>query len=168
MATTTESVHVAAPREAVFEYMDRPENQPEITPSLTRSETLERLENGGKRVAYEYEMAGISIEGEVTAVDWVENERIAWRIDGDLEGELEWRFEDEDEDGDDDEDDGTRVTYSAEYSIPVPVLDAVVAPFVRRYNERELRTTLENLRTRLEADTRDREGERERERERKG
>jgi len=160
MATTTESVHVAAPREAVFEYMDRPENQPEITPSLTRSETLERLENGGKRVAYEYEMAGISIEGEITAVDWVENERIAWRMDGDLEGDLEWRFEDED--------DGTRVTYSAEYSIPVPVLDAVVAPFVRRYNERELRTTLENLRTRLEADTRDREGEREREREGKG
>lgn len=142
MATVTESVYVDAPREAVFDYMDRPEHQPEITPSLTRSETLERLENGGKRVAYTYTMAGVSLEGEVTALDWVEDERIAWRMDGDLEGELEWRFEDEGA--------GTRVTYSADYSIPVPVLDAVVEPFVRRYNERELRTTLEDLRTRME------------------
>jgi uncharacterized membrane protein len=70
---------------------------------------------------------------------------------GDLTGEIEWTFE---EDGDE-----TVVTYAAEYDVPVPVLDAVVDPFVRRYNERELRTTLENLRTRLErGDTGDTHG----------
>ena len=51
-------------------------------------------------------------------------------------------------------DDGeTVVTYTARYDVPIPVLDVVVEPFVERYNERELRTTLENLRTRLEAAT---------------
>jgi len=58
---------------------------------------------------------------------------------------IEWTFEKVD--------DGTRVTYATQYGIPVPVLDAVVEPFAARYNERELRTTLENLRTRLEGET---------------
>jgi hypothetical protein len=61
---------------------------------------------------------------------------------GDLDGEIEWEFEGED--------DATVFTYAARYEIPIPVLDVVVEPFARRYNERELRTTLRNLRSRLE------------------
>ena len=52
MIDTSHSVHVDAPVSEVFAYMDRPENQPEITPSLTRSEILEEREDGSKRVAY--------------------------------------------------------------------------------------------------------------------
>jgi len=142
MITVREQVQVDAPLSAVFEYMDQPGNQPEITPSLVRSETLETLENGGKRVAYGYEMAGIGLDGEIRAVEYEPESYVRWEMTGDLEGEIEWEFGQED--------DGTVVTYATEYEIPVPVLDAVVEPFVQRYNERELRTTLENLRTRLE------------------
>jgi len=142
MITVREQVQVDAPLSAVFEYMDQPGNQPEITPSLVRSETLETLENGGKRVAYGYEMAGIGLDGEIRAVEYEPESYVRWEMTGDLEGEIEWEFERADE--------GTVVTYATEYEIPVPVLDAVVEPFVQRYNERELRTTLENLRTRLE------------------
>ncbi len=142
MARVSHSVHVDAPVERVFEYMDHPENQVEITPSLIRSETVERLENGGARAAYTYGMAGVSLDGHVTAIRYEPNERIVFEMTGDLEGEIEWRFEEEDG--------GTRVTYNADYDIPVPVLDAVVEPFVKRYNSRVLRSTLENLRERLE------------------
>ncbi|MEF8937355.1 MAG: SRPBCC family protein, partial [Halovenus sp.] len=48
-------------------------------------------------------------------------------------------------------DGGTEVRYSAEYDLPGRVLSEVAKPFVRRYNERELKTTLENLKTRLES-----------------
>jgi uncharacterized membrane protein len=61
---------------------------------------------------------------------------------GDLSGQIEWEFEADE--------DATTVTYTGRYEIPIPVANAVVEPFVKRYNERELRTTLENLRTRIE------------------
>jgi uncharacterized membrane protein len=144
MAQVSDFVHIDAPVETVFEYMDRPENQAEITPSLTRSETVEQLDNGGKRVAYTYEMAGVSLDGHVTATSYEPGERIVFEMTGDLEGEIEWRFEPED--------DGTRVTYNADYAVPVPVLETVVEPFVERYNARVLRSTLENLRERIETD----------------
>jgi carbon monoxide dehydrogenase subunit G len=128
----------------VFAYVDRPENRAEITPSLVRSETVRELETGGREAEYEYAMAGVSLQGRVRATDYRPDERIVFETTGDLTGEIEWRFEAENG--------GTRVTYTADYGIPVPVLDRVVAPFVRRYDERELRTTLGTLRTRPEAD----------------
>ena len=142
MVTVSETVRIDAPLGDVFAYMNQPENQPEITPSLVHSETVEELPNGGKRVAYTYEMAGIELDGYIEAVEYEPDSRIRWEMTGDLEGEITWTFE---ADGDD-----TVVTYASAYDIPVPVLSAVVEPFVKRYNERDLRTTLENLKTRLE------------------
>lgn len=142
MVTVSETLSIDAPPGDVFAYMDQPVNQPEITPSLAHSETVEELPNGGKRVEYTYEMAGVELDGHIEAVEYEPESRIRWEMTGDLEGEITWEFE---ADGD-----GTVVTYASEYDIPVPVLSAVVEPFVKRYNERELRTTLENLRTRLE------------------
>ena len=138
----SETIRIDVPRSDVFAYMDQPSNQPEISPSLTRSETLDELPNGGKRVAYTYEMAGIGLDGEIRAVEYEPPRRIRWKMTGDLEGTIRWEFEAENG--------ATVVTYASDYDVPVPVLDAVVAPFLERYNERELRTTLENLRTRLE------------------
>jgi uncharacterized membrane protein len=144
MIEIEETISIDAPVADVFAYMDRPENQLEITPSLTRAETVERLENGGKRVAYTYTMAGVDLDGHIEAVRYEPERRIQWEMTGDLGGEIDWRFE-----GDGD---GTGITYAAGYEVPGGVLESVVAPFVERYNERELRTTLENLRTRVESE----------------
>lgn len=142
MVEVRDRIRIDAPVEDVFEYMDRPENQPEFTSSLTRSETVEELPNGGKRVAYTYTMAGVDLEGRLEALEYEPESHVRWEMTGHLEGEIEWAFEPEDG--------ATVVTYVARYEIPIPVLDAVVEPFAERYNERELRTTLENLRSRLE------------------
>ena len=142
MIEVSDRIRIDAPVEDVFAYMDRPENQPEITPSLTRSQTIEELPNGGKRVAYTYTMAGVDLEGRLEALEYEPESHVRWEMTGDLEGEIEWEFEPEDG--------ATVVSYAARYEIPIPVLDAVVEPFAERYNERELRTTLENLRSRLE------------------
>ncbi len=142
MVEVAREVRIEAPVEDVFAYMDRPENQPEFTPSLSRSETVETLPNGGKRVAYTYSMAGVDLDGDLEATAYDPERRVVWEMSGDLTGEIEWGFE---PDGD-----ATVFSYTARYDIPVPVLDVLVAPFVKRYNERELATALENLKTRLE------------------
>lgn len=136
------SVQVDAPVSEVFAFMDEPENQAVITPSLSDVETVARLDNGGKRATYTYTMAGISLEGEVAATTYEPNERIVFEMSGDLSGTIEWSF---------DEAAGiTVVSYTATYEVPIPVGKAAAEPFVRRYNERELETTLQNLKTRIE------------------
>lgn len=135
-------IHVAVDPQTAFEYMNVPEHQAEISPSLTSVETIEELPNGGKRAAYTYRMAGIALDGEVEAATYDPPERIVFEMTGGLRGTIEWTFEPEG--------DGVRIGYAADYDLPIPILASLVKPLVRRYNERELDTTLRNLRTRLE------------------
>jgi carbon monoxide dehydrogenase subunit G len=140
--TVERSIHVEAPVEDVFSFMDDPENQAAVTPSLGAVEAVERLENGGKRVRYTYSMVAVPLDGTVEAVEYDPPNRIVWELSGAIEGEIRQTYEPEDG--------GTRVTYAADYRLPVPVVDRVAAPLVRRYNEREVRRTLENLKGAVE------------------
>lgn len=143
MLTVREHVDIDAPVEAVFEYMDEPRHQPQITPSLTHSHLLERLPNGGSRVRYTYRIFGIAFSGEVRATDYVPNERIVWSMEGDLRGTIRWYFQPL-------TDERSRFTYAATYALPGPsVLRPLLKPLVRRYNEREIHTLLQRLNARL-------------------
>ncbi|MEF8820864.1 MAG: SRPBCC family protein [Halovenus sp.] len=143
MVSVSETIQIDRPVEAVFEYLDDPRNHVEITPSLAEVRNIEPLDNGGKRVEHTYKMAGVSLDGELVEQTHVENERLHFEMRGRLTGEIDIRLEPVDG--------GTEVRYSAEYDLPGRVLSEVAKPFVRRYNERELKTTLENLKTRLES-----------------
>jgi len=144
MVTVSQSIHINAPVEDVFAYLDTAQNHAEVTPSLSEVRGVEALDNGGKRVEHTYKMASVGLDGELVERTHVENERMVFEMRGGLEGEIE--IETTADDG------GTELRYSAEYELPGTVLEAVATPFVRRYNERELRTTLENTKTRLEAE----------------
>jgi len=62
---------------------------------------------------------------------------------GDLRGSIRWYLEPER--------DGTRFTYAGTYAVPGPSLvKPALRPVVRRYNEREIRTLLQNLKTQIE------------------
>jgi carbon monoxide dehydrogenase subunit G len=142
MVGVSETIHIDRPREAVFAYLDQPENHAAVTPSLAEAEPVEQLDNGGKRAHYVYRMAGISRDGHLTETTHVDGERMVFELSGGITGEIDIGFADADG--------GTEVTYSADYDLPGRVLAAVAEPFARRYNRRELETTLENLKTRLE------------------
>jgi len=145
MVHVEDSISIDAPLETVFDYLDTPENQVEITPSLRASELIERLDNGGSHVRFTYSMAGISLDGEVRATTYAPNEQIQFEMtNGPLEGTITWTF--------DAANDGTRVTYAADYTVPTPVLQSVAEAFAQRYNQRELQTTLQNLKDRLESE----------------
>ena len=143
MVTVSETIHIDHPVSAVFEYLDDPRNHVEITPSLAAVRNIEPLENGGKRVEHTYKMAGVSLDGELIEQIHEENARLKFELRGNLTGEIDIEL--------DSANTGTEVTYTATYDLPGRVLSEVAAPFVRRYNERELSTTLENLKTRLES-----------------
>lgn len=129
------------PREAVFEFMDVPENQARISPRLSNVEMIGVLDNGGKRARYTYRL-GRTFEGEVRGVVHEPPERIVFELSGDLDGRLEWTFETVD--------DATRVTYAADYDLGLPpIVGWLLEPIVARYNQRELERTLQNLEDRL-------------------
>jgi uncharacterized membrane protein len=143
MLTVREHIDVDAPVEAVFEYMDEPSRQPDITPSLTHSHLLERLPNGGARARYTYTILGLSFSGEVHATDYVPNERIVWTMQGDLKGTIRWYFQPL-------RDERSRFTYAATYALPGPsFLRPLLKPVVQRYNEREVHALLRRLDARL-------------------
>lgn len=144
MLELSDSVTIDAPVEDVYAFMDDPHNHLTVTPSLADVRDVEPLDDGGKRLAYTFRMAGVTLDGELVEHTHTENERMVFEMRGQLTGEIDLEFEPVDG--------GTRLTYTGRYDLPGRVLSAVAEPFVRRYNERELRTTLENVRTHVETD----------------
>ncbi|SFC28201.1 Polyketide cyclase / dehydrase and lipid transport [Halobiforma haloterrestris] len=142
MTTASDSIEIEVDVERVYDYLDDPYNHAEVTPSLSDVREVEPLENGGKRLAFTYEMAGVGVDGELVQTVAERNERMTFDMHGPLDGEIDLEFESTE--------DGTRLTYTGRYDVPGAVLSKVAEPFVRRYNERELRTMLENVKARLE------------------
>lgn len=143
MLTVRDQIDIAAPVEQVFSFMDEPSNQVEITPSLTRSELVERLPNGGSHARYTYSVWGLPLHGAVKATDYAPNERIVWALSGHLRGTIRWYFQPQET--------GTRFTYAATYAIPGPSLTRpFLKPLLRRYNEQKVQTLLDRLKRRLE------------------
>ncbi|QPV62389.1 SRPBCC family protein [Halosimplex litoreum] len=145
MIEVSESTVVDAPVDVVFAFMDDPHNHVTVTPSLAEARNVESLANGGKRLDYTFRMAGVALDGELVETTHEPDERIVLEMRGQLTGEIDLAFESLEG--------RTRLTYTGRYEVPGRVLSAVAAPFVRRYNERELRTTLANVKTRVETGT---------------
>ncbi|AXR80601.1 SRPBCC family protein [Natrarchaeobaculum sulfurireducens] len=144
MLTVSDSIEIDTDVERVFEYLDDPYNHAEVTPSLSDVRDVEPLENSRKRLAFTYQMAGIGLDGELIQTVAEPNERLTFDMRGRLEGEIDLALEPTA--------DGTQLTYTGRYDLPGAVLSRVAEPFVRRYNERELQTTLENTKNRLEVE----------------
>jgi hypothetical protein len=141
MATIKSSIFINAPVETVFEYT-KPENLPEIWPSLVEVNNIKELSNGGYSWDWVYKMAGMTFNGSSTHTEVVANERTVAQSTG-IESTITWSFEPEGN--------GTRMTALTEYNIPVPLLGKVAEAFIVKMNENESDTILSNLKARLEA-----------------
>jgi hypothetical protein len=142
MLTVRDSTYIDALPETLFAFLDEPSRQVSFTPSLTTSSLIERLPNGGARARYVFTVYGIDLEGEVRATDYDPPSRIVWTMTGDLSGTIRWYL--------DPERDGTRFTFAATYRVPGPsFLQPVITPVLRRYNEREVLSLLQQLRAQI-------------------
>jgi len=138
-----ESIVVDRPPEAVFEFMDVPENQARISPRLSAVETIGTFDNGAKHATYTYRLFGLGFHGEVRGIEHDPPELVSFELTGDIDGQIRWSFAPTDG--------GTRVTYSATYDLGLPAaLELLSAPVVDWVNQREIERTLENLRTSVE------------------
>ncbi|WP_331233431.1 SRPBCC family protein [Natronorarus salvus] len=142
MVRIERDVWIDESRKRVFEYMAVPENHREVMPSLHDVRDVEELPNGGTKGEVTFKMLGISNDIVFEDVTFDPPSRRVYEMSGDVEGEVRYRFEEEDG--------GTRFTYELDSSLPSRVLNRVLEPVARRYNEREIEATLENLKALLE------------------
>ncbi|MFD1632302.1 SRPBCC family protein [Haloplanus ruber] len=150
MFSVEKRIVIDASPAAVFSFLDDPRNHVKITPSLVDIENIEALPDGGKRAAYRYTLAGIELVGKVEDVERSPDERLVQRLSGAIDGTIRYELEAEETDEGDAES-RTSLRYEAEYELPATVVDSLLAPIAKAYNQREAKATLENLKTFLEA-----------------
>ena len=80
--------YIDHPPDVVFEYIKKPSNVAEISPTLENSEGVHIADNGGWVVRAEYELAGGIADGElILQPDLFEpEERIRYTLDDDISG----------------------------------------------------------------------------------
>jgi carbon monoxide dehydrogenase subunit G len=141
MARVEKSITVDAPLERVFAYLKDPMSNLEWLPGMIKV-TKVSGEGVGARFRWVYRMAGIALEGESTALEFVPNERF---VTGSKSGILStWTWDFAPKDG------GTRIDLTVDYAVPIPVLGKLAEAVVVKQNERVLDTALENIRSRME------------------
>ncbi len=142
MAKIEKSLLINAPVEQVFAFMAKPENLPEIWPSLQEVRNVQPLPNGGYAYDWTYKMAGIRLEGHAEWTEFVKNQRIVDENEGGIPSTFIWTYQPEAG--------GTRVSVSVDYTIPGAVLGKLAEPIVHKMNEREAETVLANLKAHME------------------
>ena len=143
MAKLEKTITVTAPVDKVFEYVSLPTNMPEIWPSLVEIKDLEPVPSGGYSWAYAYKMAGMRFEGTGQHIEHIPNQRTVSKGRGGIESTLTWTFQPDDG--------GTKVTFEAEYTVPVPLLGKLAEALIVRQNEGEAELLMANLKARMEA-----------------
>jgi uncharacterized membrane protein len=143
MATVNKSITIHAPIEKVFKYTTDQTNLPEIWPSLVENKVVERLPNGGTKAQFVYKMAGMRFEGISIDTEFIPNQRVVSKTEEGVESEITWEYQSEGE--------ATKVTFRAEYTVPIPLLGKLAEALIVKLNENEAETLLANLKARMEA-----------------
>ena len=143
MAKVEKTITINAPVEKVCGYINVPTNLPEIWPSMVEAKDVQPLPNGGNSFRWVYKMAGVRFEGTSEDTEVVANQRVVSKTKGGIESTVTWMFQPEA--------DGTKVTFEAEYTVPIPLLGKLAEAFIVRQNEHEAELLLANLKARMEA-----------------
>ncbi len=143
MATAERSIVIQAPAEKICAFIGEPANLPDIWPSMAEVKDVEPLPNGGHRFRWVYKMAGARFEGASEDVEYVQAQRVVSKTSGGIDSTITWTFVPEAG--------GTRVTFHAEYTVPIPLLGKLAEVVIARQNEQEGEVILANLKARMEA-----------------
>ena len=142
MIKTEKTTTIKATVEKVFNYISEPTSLPEIWPSLVEIKDVKPLPNGGHSNRWVYKMAGIRLEGSSEDIEFVPNKRLVSKTKGGADSIQTWIFEPEA--------DGTRVKFSVEYTVPIPVLGKLAEALIVKMNDHEGNLLLANLKARME------------------
>jgi uncharacterized membrane protein len=143
MAKFQKSIVIEAPVDKVFDFMDDPNNLPQIWPSMVEVKDVGRAPSGGAMFRYVYKMAGFRLEGISEDTEYVKNVRTVSKTSGGVDATATLLYEAAGQ--------GTRVTVIDEYKVPVPMVGKLAESIIVRMNEQEAETLLANLKIRMEA-----------------
>ena len=141
MAIIGEAVTINAPVKKIFDYISTPNNLPEFWPSLVEITDVQSLPKGGYKARYVYKMTGVSFKGTGEYTEIVPNKSLVIVTKGGINSVLTWTFRYKDN--------RTKVTLTADYNIPIPLLGKLAEAVVEKMNEQELTLMLSNLRARF-------------------
>ncbi len=131
----------AAPSK-IYGYLNDPRHMLEIWPSMVEETNVEMQPDGRHSFDWVYKMAGMKFHGHC---DTIQLERDRVRVDRNASGipsTFRWRFEPSGP--------GTDVTLEIEYEVPGKLLGLLAGPVLKRMNDRDGNTLIENLRERME------------------
>jgi len=143
METFEKSIIINAPVEKVFEYIDNPLNDPEWMIGMMEVHEVEGLPGVGRHFHWTFKMVGIPLKGQSTTMEHVPNRRTVTESQGGVSST--WAADVEPEG------DGTKLTMKVEYTIPIPVLGKLAEHLISKQNQRNLESSMENIKHMLEA-----------------
>ncbi|HEY42595.1 MAG TPA: hypothetical protein G4O11_01295 [Anaerolineae bacterium] len=143
MVTFKDSIFINAPVEKVIDYHTNPRINTKYWPSFEDVKDVEELPSGGKKDSWVYKMAVVRLEDTTETIEVIPNQRIVTKSKGGVESTFIYEYKPEGE--------GTRLSVEAEYIVPIPVLGKLAETIIVKMNKREGRTSLENLKDRLES-----------------
>jgi uncharacterized membrane protein len=135
-------IEVNAPVRTIFSFINEPFNLMRIWPGMIEVTDLSRLNNGGRNYRCVATLVGARILYITECIEFVTNQRIAYKLSGGLSGSIHWLFEAQNE--------ATRVTLSLEYEIPRPLLKRHTQAAIIGANQHDIEKLLSNLKSVLE------------------
>lgn len=128
----------------IFGWLSDPTHMPEVWPGLIEVSNVQTRPDGAQSYDWIYKMAGVKFHGHADTVE-VQRDRLRiWRNASGIPATFRHVFEPRDN--------GTDFQVEVEYEIPGALLGRLAAPFLRRLNEREADTFIQNLKERMEAE----------------
>jgi len=142
MEKIRKSIAIESAPSKVFDYLTEPAHYLEIWPSMVEVSNPKTSPDGAHSFDWIYKMAGMRFHGHSETVE-VERPRFRKvRNASGIPSTFQWTFAPRGS--------MTDLTLEVDYEIPGALLGKLAAPFLRRLNEREAETLLENLKGRLE------------------
>jgi carbon monoxide dehydrogenase subunit G len=137
------SIQINASPEQVFARLSNPRNLVEDVPSMIE---VQDLKGQGKGMTYieVYKMAGVRLSINTTVTEFAPNKRFAEQYE--VMGKKGTRTcQVEPCDG------GCRLSVILQYEVPIPLIGKLAEPLLKKLNERDFQTTLDTVKSRLEA-----------------
>ena len=143
MQTVEKSIVINAPVEKVFEYIDNPLNNPEWLIGMMDVGDVVGEPGVGRHFEWTFKMVGIPLKGQSKTMEHTFNSRIVTESEGGITSTWATDLEPEG--------DGTRLKIKVDYTVPIPVLGKLAEHLIAKQNERNLESSLENIKQMLEA-----------------
>ena len=142
MATIEKSISISAPVEKVFGYIDDPMNDPDWMIGMVEVHDVEGEAGVGRHFHWTFKMVGVPLKGESTTIEHAPNQRTVTESKGQVSST--WAADVKPHGS------GTELTMKVDYTIPIPVLGKLAEQLILKRNERNLESSMQNIKDTLE------------------